>query len=59
VLRQYILTLVRVHRYLENVEVWCWKRMEKIIWNDCVRNQEVLHSQGGEEYPIYNEKDAG
>jgi hypothetical protein len=23
--------------------MWCWRRMEKIIWIDCVRNEEVLH----------------
>src|SRR5215510_4910834 len=22
--------------------MWCWKRMEKIIWTDHVRNEEVL-----------------
>ena len=38
--------------------MWCWKRMETIIWNDCVRN-EVLHSEGGEKCPTYNKKDAG
>ena len=28
--------------YLENFEMWCWRRMEKISWNDHVRNEEVL-----------------
>jgi hypothetical protein len=23
--------------------MWCWRRMEKIIWTDRVRNKEVLH----------------
>jgi hypothetical protein len=23
--------------------MWCWRRMEKIIWTDRVRNEEVLH----------------
>jgi hypothetical protein len=23
--------------------MWCWRRMEKIIWTDLVRNEEVLH----------------
>jgi hypothetical protein len=23
---------------LENFEMWCWRRMEKIIWTDHVRN---------------------
>jgi hypothetical protein len=41
--------------YLESFEMWCW-RMEKISWTDRVRNEEVLHSQGGEEYPTYNKK---
>jgi hypothetical protein len=36
--------------------IWCWRRMEKISWTDRVRNEEGLHSQGGEEYPTYNEK---
>jgi len=28
--------------YLENFEMWCWRRMEKISWTDHVRNEEVL-----------------
>jgi hypothetical protein len=27
---------------LESVEMWCWRRMEKIRWTDRVRNEEVL-----------------
>ena len=27
---------------LESLEMWCWRRMEKIIWTDHVRNEEVL-----------------
>ena len=27
---------------LESFEIWCWRRMEKIIWTDHVRNKEVL-----------------
>ena len=27
---------------LESSEMWCWRRMEKIIWTDHVRNDEVL-----------------
>jgi len=23
-------------------EMWCWGRMEKIGWIDCVRNEELL-----------------
>jgi hypothetical protein len=30
-------------KYLENFEMCCWRRMEKIIWTDRVRNEEVLH----------------
>jgi hypothetical protein len=29
-------------KHLENFEMWCWRRMEKIIWTDHVRNEEVL-----------------
>jgi len=29
-------------KYMESFETWCWRRLEKIIWNDLVRN-EVLH----------------
>ena len=25
-------------KYVENFEMWCWRRMEKISWTDCVRN---------------------
>jgi hypothetical protein len=31
---------------------------EKISWTDRVKN-EVLHSQGGQEYPAYNKKNKG
>jgi hypothetical protein len=27
---------------LENFEMWCWRRMEKISWIDHVRSEEVL-----------------
>ena len=27
---------------LESFEMLCWRRMEKIIWTDHVRNEEVL-----------------
>jgi hypothetical protein len=30
-------------KYLESFEMWCWRRMEKIIWTDRVGNDEVLH----------------
>jgi len=29
-------------KYLESFEMWCWRRMEKIIWADHVRDEEVL-----------------
>jgi hypothetical protein len=38
------LALRRVdQKYLESFEIWYWRRMEKIIWTDRVRNDEVLH----------------
>ena len=38
------LTLRKVdQKYLETSEMWCWRRMKKIIWNDLVKNEEVLH----------------
>jgi hypothetical protein len=24
-------------------EIWCWRRLEKISWNDRARNEAVLH----------------
>jgi hypothetical protein len=29
-------------KHLENFEMWCWRKMEKISWTDHVRNEEVL-----------------
>ena len=29
-------------KYLVSFEMWCWKRMEKISWNNHVKNKEVL-----------------
>jgi hypothetical protein len=29
-------------KHLESFEMWCWRRMKKIIWTDHVRNEEVL-----------------
>jgi hypothetical protein len=26
-------------KHLESFEMWCWRRMEKIIWTDHVRNE--------------------
>jgi hypothetical protein len=31
-------------KYLESFEMWCWGRMEKVSWMECVNNEEVLHS---------------
>jgi hypothetical protein len=31
-------------KYQESYEMWCWRKMEKIILNDRVRNEEVLHT---------------
>jgi hypothetical protein len=37
-------TLRKVYqKYLGSLEMWCCRRMEKIIWTDRVRNVEVLH----------------
>jgi hypothetical protein len=30
-------------KYLENFEMWFWRRMKKITWTNRVRNEEVLH----------------
>jgi hypothetical protein len=38
---------------LENFGVWCWRRIEKISWNNHVKNEEVLQSQGGKKHPTY------
>jgi hypothetical protein len=29
-------------KHLESFEMWCWRRMEKIIWIDYVINEDVL-----------------
>jgi hypothetical protein len=29
--------------YLEISEMWCRRRMEKIIWTDRVKNEKALH----------------
>jgi len=36
-------------KYLESFELWCWRRNEKVIWTDCVENEEVLQrvKEGG------------
>ena len=37
-------------KYLQSFEMWCWRSMKKISRIDSMRN-EVVHSQGEEEYP--------
>jgi len=34
---------VVLEKYLESLEMRCWRRMEKISWTDRVRNDEVLY----------------
>jgi hypothetical protein len=29
-------------RYIKSIEIWCWRRMEKISFTDCVKD-EGLH----------------
>jgi hypothetical protein len=41
---------------LESFEMWCWRTMENISWNDRVKNEGVLNSQEGQEYPTYHKK---
>ena len=31
-------------KYLESVEIECWRRTKKISWTDHVRNEEVLQT---------------
>jgi hypothetical protein len=38
---------------LGSFEMWCWRRMEKIIWTDCVRNEEVLYRVKEERNNVY------
>jgi hypothetical protein len=44
-------------KYLENFEMWCWRRMGKISWTDRLKHKEVL--QGENERTTYNEKKGG
>jgi hypothetical protein len=30
-------------KYLKSVEMWCWRRMDKISLADHVKNEEVIH----------------
>jgi hypothetical protein len=36
-----------------------WTSMEKISWTDSVRNEEVLHSQEGQEWHTYSKNKEG
>jgi uncharacterized protein YnzC (UPF0291/DUF896 family) len=39
-----ILTLRKIReKYLENFEMWCWRRLEKISWADRVKNDKLPH----------------
>jgi len=29
-------------KHLENFEMWCWRRMEKLSWTDHVKNEVLL-----------------
>ena len=31
-----------LQKYLGSFEMWCWRRMEDIIWNQRMKNEEVL-----------------
>jgi hypothetical protein len=33
-------------KYLGNLQIWCWRRMEKIKWSEEVANEEVLERLG-------------
>jgi hypothetical protein len=37
-------------KYMEGFKMWCWSWVEKIDWNDHVRNG-VTKRQEGTEYP--------
>jgi hypothetical protein len=43
-------------KYLESFEVWCWRRVEKTIWTDSVKNEEVLHRVRKERNSLYTVK---
>jgi len=40
-------------KHLESFEMWCWRRMEKIIWTDHVRNEEVLLREKEQRNVVY------
>ena len=43
-------------KYLESCEMWCWRRREKIIWTDRVRNVDVLRRVKGKRNILYTIK---
>ena len=47
----------RDKKYLQSLEMWCWRRKEKIIWTDRVKH-EVLHN-ANEEWIQYKETNVG
>ena len=40
-------------KHLGNFEMWCWRRMENIIWTDHVRNEEVLRRVNEQRNMLY------
>jgi hypothetical protein len=35
-------TLLKIEqKCVDSFEMWCWRKMEKISWTGCVRNEEV------------------
>jgi hypothetical protein len=47
-------------KYLESLEMWCWRRMEKISWMVLINNEAVLHkSKGGKEHSSHNKTKEG
>ena len=41
---------------LGSFEIWCWRRMEKIIWTSRVRNEKLLHTAKKERNVLYTIK---
>jgi hypothetical protein len=47
-------------KYSESVELCCWRRMENVIWSNCVKNtRNIKWSQGRKEHLIYNKNEEG
>ena len=42
---------------MESFEMCCWRKMEKIIWSDRVRNEEVLHRTKEERNILQKERE--